>query len=175
MQSFELQGHLTESGLAEIMRALMPDGFQVQFMLPGRRLRWDIKYDSPSGPVLVEYDGDEHYRNTMVIRADREKSLLAQSNGFKLVRFPYWLQLDSYVLKHFFQIEAKVVQDFPHGFITTKLFPASFCPLGLARFRMEMDSLPDVLREAVRRSLTERAAEYGAEYVVPGELRQWVE
>ena len=55
------------------------------------------------------------------------------------MRFPYWVQLDNFTLKHYFDLDAKIEQSFPHGFITTKLFPASFCELGIKRFRAEID------------------------------------
>ena len=53
---------------------------------------------------------------------------------------PYWIQLDTATLAHFFSLDVKIEQSFPHGFITTKLFPASFCELGIERFRAELQS-----------------------------------
>jgi hypothetical protein len=45
--------------------------------------------------VLVEYDGDDHYRDSLKIKADRERDRLAQQNQMRVVRVPYWIQLDS--------------------------------------------------------------------------------
>src|ERR1035438_355061 len=45
-------------------------------------------------------------------------------------------------------LEAEIDQSFPHGFITTKLFPASFCELGIERFRAELLALPGSVRDA---------------------------
>lgn len=174
-KSFEVQKYLTEVKLAAIIKELAPEGFAEQFCLPGRRYRWDFKYVSPSGPVLVEYDGDEHYRSTLVIKADQEKERMAAASGHRMVRFPYWLQLDAETLRFFFGFDAQIKQDFPHGFITTKLFPASFCPLGLKRFIAELSGLPETLQQKVRTSLKERVAEHGVEYVVPVDLMGWFE
>jgi hypothetical protein len=58
-------------------------------------------------------------------------------------------------------MEAEIEQSFPHGFITTKLFPASFCELGIERFRDELLALPDSVRDAVVLSLRARVEEYG--------------
>jgi hypothetical protein len=55
---------------------------------------------------------------------------------------PDWVQLDSLTLKHYFGLDVKIEQSFPHGFITTKLFPASFCELGIERFRAELAAFP---------------------------------
>jgi hypothetical protein len=73
-------------------------------------------------------------------------------------------------LAHYFGLEADIIQDFPHGFITTKVFPASFCELGIARFEREMESLPDSVRQAVISSLRLRVLEHGVEYVIPQKL-----
>ena len=168
---FIVKGYLTETKLAEIISALAPHTFTSQFKLDGFNYRWDFKYETPSDRVLVEYDGDEHYRNTTVIRVDQAKARLASERAFRSLSFPYWLQLDSFTLKHFFGFDAEIVQDFPHGFITTKLFPASFCELGVARFQEEFSRLPGRLQQAVLKSLQERADEYGLEYVLPTVLR----
>ena len=98
--------------------------------------------------TVVEYDGDEHYRHSIKIKGDRVKDETARSLGLRVVRFPYWIQLDSNTLKHFFGLDANVEQSFPHGFITTKLFPASFCELGIERFRAERLSFTN-MQEAV--------------------------
>jgi hypothetical protein len=103
--------------------------------------------------VVVEYEGDEHYRNTLKIKADNEKDAVAREQGFRIVLVPYWVQLDPVMLKTWFGIDAEVEQDFPHGFISTKIFPASFCAMGIARFERELSSLPEAVRAAVIKSL----------------------
>jgi hypothetical protein len=168
---FVIKGFLREARLAEIIGDLAPDQFATQFKIDGRQFRWDFKYETSKGRYLVEYDGDEHYRNTLVIRKDEEKDRVARENGFISVRFPYWLQLDSFTLARFFGLEAEIDQTFPHGFITTKLFPASFCEKGITRFAQEYGELPSHLQKAVLSSLKDRAAKYGAEYVLPSRLR----
>jgi hypothetical protein len=142
--------------------------------IPGFGRRFDMAFRTNTSTVLVEYDGDEHYRNSMKIKADQEKDVLASENRMRLVRIPYWVQLDSMMARHWFGLEANIEQSFPHGFITTKLFPASFCELGVARFRRELDALPAQVRFAVVASLRERVSEHGIEYVLPRELRALV-
>jgi hypothetical protein len=135
-----------------------------------RRRRWDMVYQGDLGQVSVEFDGDAHYRDSLKIRADLEKDELARLGGYRVVRIPYRVQLTTETLAHYFSLEADIVQDFPHGFITTKVFPASFCELGLLRFEREMDSLPPSVREAILVSLRARVAEHGVEYVLPARL-----
>jgi hypothetical protein len=72
-------------------------------------------YGIDGGITVVEYDGDEHYRHSIKIKIDREKDESARAQGFRVVRFPYWIQLDDITLEHYFGLKAKVEQSFPHG------------------------------------------------------------
>lgn len=167
-----VDGYLVEQKLAMLLRQLVGDRWGgVELKIAGTRRRWDMGFDSAQGQVAVEFDGDEHYRNALKIKADREKDTVAATQGVRVVRVPYWIQLDSTTFRHFFGFEAEIEQDFPHGFITTKLFPASFCELGVERFRRELEELPLVARNAVITSLLARAKEHGLEYVLPSPLR----
>jgi hypothetical protein len=167
-----IESSLTEPKLAAALRQLVGNAWAGgQVSLPGSRRRFDMAFRSGKTMVLVEYDGDEHYRNSLKVRADRQKDDLATANGMRLVRVPYWVQLDRVMVRHWFGLDAEVEQSFPHGFITTKLFLASFCELGVKRFQRELDSLPTTVREAVVSSLRDRVSEYGLEYVLPTELR----
>jgi hypothetical protein len=169
--TIRIDGYLTELNLSDALQQLTADhwlGNQVP--VGDTRQRWDMAYRIGGTVTVVEYDGDEHYRHSIKIKADRAKDATARSQGHRLVRFPYWVQLDDLTLKHYFGFEAKIEQSFPHGFITTKLFPASFCELGIERFRLELLALPQNVREAVISSLRQRASEYGLQYVLPKAL-----
>jgi hypothetical protein len=166
-----IKGYLTEAKLARALQELLGDewlGSQVGVV--GTRQRWDMSCLLRGSTVVIEYDGDEHYRHSIKIRGDRKKDASAGIAGYLVIRFPYWLQLDSLTLEHFLGIKATVHQSFPHGFITTKLFPASFCELGVARFQAELSLLPSIVRNAVLNSLRDRVSEYGLEYVLPSQL-----
>jgi hypothetical protein len=129
-----------------------------------------MSYQCGGNITVVEYDGDEHYRHFLKIKIDRVKDEAARAQGLRVVRFPYWVQLDSTTLRHYFGLEAEIQQKFLHGFITTKLFPASFCELGIEHFRTELFALPAVVRGAVLVSLRERVGEHGLAFVLPGSL-----
>jgi hypothetical protein len=161
--------HKLEQVLAAIVGSAAWRGKEVQ-VISGRRQRWDMVYVGALGKVAVEFDGDEHYRHTLKIKSDLEKDELAKLGGYGVVRVPYWVQLTSETLEHYFSLEADIIQDFPHGFITTKVFPASFCELGIARFERELNSVPTTVRRAVISSLRDRSREHGIEYVVPQKL-----
>ena len=170
-----IESYLTERKLAAALQELVGDRWAGgQVSLPGSRRRFDMAYRTNNATILVEYDGDEHYRDAMKIKADRQKDGLASENQMRLIRIPYWVQLDTVMASHWFGVDASIEQSFRHGFITTKLFPASFCELGVARFRRELKELPAAVRNAVISSLRERVEEHGLEYVLPTELRALV-
>jgi len=163
-----IDGYLTEKKLTDALKQLLGSSWGgTQLTVPGTRRRWDMWFHDGDRTVVVEFDGDEHYRNTLKIKADNEKDAVAREQGFKVVRVPYWVQLDTPMLKHWFGIDAVIEQAFPHGFISTKIFPASYCAMGILRFERELAALPEVVREAVIKSLRDRGEEHGAEYVVP--------
>lgn len=171
LKPIRIEGYLTESKLSAALQRLLPDGWLGdQVHVEGSRYRWDMSFQTDGTVTVVEYDGDEHYRHSLKIRADRAKDEIARKQGCRVVRFPYWIQLDNLTLKHYFDLEAQIEQSFPHGFITTKLFPASFCELGIERFRAELLALPGSVRDGVIVSLRQRVAEHGLQYVLPTAL-----
>lgn len=174
-RTIRIDGYLTESKLSVVLQELFPNGWLGgQIPVANTRQRWDVAFKTDGRITVVEYDGDEHYRHSLKIKGDRCKDEAARSLDWRVVRFPYWIQLDSLILKHYFGLEARIDQSFPHGFITTKLFPASFCELGIERFRAELLALPQSVRDAVIASLRQRVAEHGLQYVLPSTLRNLV-
>jgi hypothetical protein len=167
-----IEGYVTQRKLSAALQQIVGDAWAGdEITIPGSKRRWDMAYRAGNATVVVEYDGDEHYRNSMRIKVDGEKDEAAAAAGYRIVRFPYWVQLDETTLRHYFGLSAAIEQDFPHGFITTKLFPASFCELGIERFRGELDQLPAKVRDDVIHSLRDRAEEHGIEFVMPSGLR----
>jgi hypothetical protein len=168
-----IDGYLTQPKLEAALRAVVGDsawrGSEIYVLERGKH-RWDMAYQWQDQLVVVEFDGDEHYRHTLKIKTDRQKDEVARRSGHKVVRVPYWVQLTTETLQHFFGLHADIDQNFAHGFITTKLFPASFCEQGIARFEEELAALPTAVRVAVVHSLHDRASEHGWEYVLPRRL-----
>lgn len=173
MVSVAIEGYLVQGKLEVALREIVGNdcwrGREVR--LPVGRRRWDMSYETNGQITVVEFDGDEHYRNTLKIKADTEKDQIATQHGYRVVRIPYWVQLTTDTLWHYFNLNAEIRQDFSHGFIATKIFPASFCELGIARFQRELTSLPAGVRTAVVNSLRDRCREYGSQYVLPSSLQ----
>lgn len=163
-----IDGYLLQAKLESALHQIVADAWRGhELSIPGSRRRWDMAYELSGQTTVVEFDGDEHYRHTLKIKGDGEKDALALAAGHRVVRVPYWVQLTTETLLFYFGLEARVIQDFPHGFIATKIFPASFCEMGISRFRQELLALPVPVRDAIVLSLRERIKEHGRKYILP--------
>lgn len=153
--------HLIQATLASALKEIVGEenwlGEEVR--VPGTRYRWDMMLRIRGNVFVVEFDGDLHYRDSLVIRKDREKDEIAEGMGYTVVRIPYFVQLTTETLHHWFGLDADIVQEFPHGFIKSKVYPASFCAMGVERFECEMYRLPDPVFTAIVNSLCARTIE----------------
>ena len=181
IQSVSIDGHLTEEKLGNALRSIVPShnwlGCQVGIDEDGlRRLKWDVGYVQNGQKVYVEFDGHLHYQNPAQISRDKRKDLLATERGIRTIRIPYFVQLTSTTLLHYFGMDANIIQDFKHGFITSKEYPSSYCELGQARFLSDLKVSPTAVRRDILASLEERALdtkiaqENGREFVIPAWL-----
>ncbi len=164
----KIEGYLTQTKLAEALKQIIGTACWIgeEFPVPGTRRRWDMAYKSINNDtVVVEFDGDSHYRDSLVIRADKEKDEIAKKLGYITIRIPYWVQLTKITAHYYFNVDVDIDQNFPHGFIKTKIFPASFCKMGLERFGIEFRLLPAQVQREVIKSLHDRSEEYGGCYV----------
>jgi hypothetical protein len=171
-----IDGYLVQAKLEAAIKQIVGDGWRGrELRVHGTKRRWDMAYELNGKITVVEFDGDEHYWNALKIKVDREKDKIAAGLGYTVVRIPYWVQLTTETLKFYFGLEAEIEQNFPHGFIAkAALLPASYCELGITRFRNEISSLPATVRNAVISSLQDRIKDYGREYVVPESLKDLV-
>jgi hypothetical protein len=173
METIKIEEYLTQAKLESALKQILPTEHWLGKEIRHDKYRWDMGYkDKHDAITVVEFDGDSHYRDALVVKRDRIKDSIAHTLGYKTVRIPYWVQLTSDTLKFYFGFDAKIEQNFPHGFITTKHFPASFCDLGLERFIHEMCNLPESVSQDVIHSLSARAKEYGMPYVIPTKVAQ---
>lgn len=180
-----VEGYLTEKKLHDALKDLIPSrdwlGCQVGLDETGlRRFKWDFGYVQNGQKVYIEFDGYLHYQNPPQISRDKRKDKLASERGIRTVRIPYFVQLTTITLRHFFDIDAQVNQEFQHGFITSTDYPSSFCELGQTRFLAELRSLPDMVCSDILKSLEARASdtqisqEFGREYVIPNWLEPYM-
>ena len=178
MKIVKYEGYLTQQKLSALLREALKDkyaAFMEEQKVAGKpRCRWDIYMTFPDGrEIAVEFDGDQHYRDTLVMKLDLEKDDLADEAGIEVVRIPYWVQLTDDTAKHYFDDlfdGIHIEQDYPHGFIKSKVFPASYCALGVERFMAELHDLPYDIFVEILMNLFDRAFDeaYAPEFIIPG-------
>lgn len=161
----KIDGYLTEQKLLPVLEANF-DSILTQVRVEKTRKRWDYVCKKNDETYVVEFDGSRHYMFSLVIKSDMEKDEIATKLGYKIVRIPYFIQLTNETFEYFFGFKTKehIEQDFPHGFIASKDFPASFCPLGLIRYHDEVNN--KLVQQDIFKSLDDRAKEYGRQFVI---------
>ncbi len=136
-----MKKYLTENNLGEILDRLFPNNdFEHDKSVPGssnKRTRPDYRSDSMK--LILEFDGDSHYRSARRIKADIKKDSDYTGLGYRVYRIPYFVQITSKVLEDIFYRKIKFEQDYPNGFIATNvILPADFCELGIKRFKNDL-------------------------------------
>jgi len=136
--------YLTEKRLGEILRKLLPKHeFIHDRSVPNsqnKRRRPDYRNDDLQ--LIIEFDGDSHYCKAGRIVNDAIKDADYETLGYKVVRIPYFVQMNNAVLRYIFgeNTDLKYTQEYPHGFIDKKaILPADFCELGIELFKSDIE------------------------------------
>jgi very-short-patch-repair endonuclease len=170
--------YLTEVALGQFLRERVDATFIANQPVPGLSRRFRPDYYSDRHKLVVEFDGDQHYRSSRVILGDVERDAFFTSNGFRVIRIPYFVQLSRAVITHLFGDIARSRNDFldfPHGFIApTVVMPADFCELGTTRFEDDLTRF-GYIAGAILQSLREAAAARGEWRTVypPSRYKKW--
>jgi hypothetical protein len=156
--------YLTEISLGQFLRERVDATFVANQPVPGLGRRFRPDYHSECHKLVVEFDGDQHYRSSRVILGDVERDTFFTGNGFRVIRVPYFVQLSRAVIAHLFGDFARATDDFlnfPHGFIASNVvMPADFCELGIARFEVDLERFGYIAGDILQ-SLREAAAARG--------------
>ncbi len=147
-----VDGYLTQAKLESVLLDVLGDNNFIgrEVRVPNSHRRWDMLFKISEQTYVIEFDGDQHYRDTMIMKSDREKDVVANDLGYTVVRITYWVQLTTETMMYYFGIDANIEQSFPHGFITSKIFHASYCAMGTVRFERELESLPMGVQRGVQ-------------------------
>lgn len=169
-----IDGYLTEGKLREALLSIVGSenwiGNEIKVL--DSLKRWDMGFKYNGSTYIIEFDGDRHYADALVISSDNYKNKAAESLGYKIIRIPYFVQLTNQTLKYYFSFfdtsSINIVQSYKHGFIDKKAkCPASYCKLGTDLYKSIVKSLPDNIREDIQNSLIEKSKIYGKEYIMP--------
>jgi hypothetical protein len=160
--------------------------FDAQFETEVRFGRFKVDFYSEKLKLAFEYDGIHHYSVIQKIESDKRKNKLLQSEGIKLVRWPYYYMPTKDTCKYIFQdhySEQKFLlmlktmfgtnneseMNSP-GFHTTPNIPANFIWPGIDKFINELGVGPSSITHQVRHSLKlycQKRAEDNFKIVIP--------
>ena len=142
--------------------------FDAQFETEVRFGRFKVDFYSEKLKLAFEYDGIHHYSVIQKIESDKRKNKLLQSEGIKLVRWPYYYMPTKDTCKYIFQdhySEQKFLlmlktmfgtnneseMNSP-GFHTTPNIPANFIWSGIDKFINELGVGPSSITHQFRHS-----------------------
>ena len=104
--------------------------------------RFKPDYRNDDLKLIIEFDGDRHYTSAMVILRDMLKDKQEEELGYKVVRWPYFIQMTNETAKLLLGVRYNSEQTYPYGFIDEKcICPAEFCSLGIEKFINDMKKL----------------------------------
>lgn len=137
---FKTDKCLDESVLGEMLAAIFgPENVIKNKAFPGLKYKPDYRIENYK--LIFEFDGPRHYTTTSRALTDNYVDSLYLTAGYKVIRFPYWIQPDVKLLNDLTGLslpKGSVLFTYPNGFIHENvLLPADFCELGVAKFSHE--------------------------------------
>lgn len=164
-------GYLTQDKLEKVIRDTADEFMGREVLASGRR-RWDCVARFDQKIFVIEFDGERHYREPSAILSDEAKDAEANVRGWSSVRIPYWVQLDSVMFRHWFNVDADIAMDYPHGFIDPHAaLPASFCEMGQKKFADQINMLPSGVVSEIFSSLKNKCATMDPRLVIFDSLK----
>jgi hypothetical protein len=152
--SISTKKYLTEKSLIQFLLEKVDSSGICNKALKPYKFRPD--YVSTQHMIIVEFDGYLHYTKSKTILDDSNKDKIFSHLGYKIIRIPYFVQLDKRVMHKLFGdfvLDSFDYVDYPHGFIDSKaVLPADFCSLGVQRFKSDLERF-DFIRDEILKSL----------------------
>ena len=141
---------LLRTGLDEYLEIIFPNVHDWIHDKPigyvnGQKCRFRPDYYSKQLNIIVEYDGLNHYQNPDIILKDQQHTKIYESDGIKVIRIPYFIQLTRSVVSELFSIDVGFElfdENIPSFDINNRCTPAYMCPLGIERAASEFIRFP---------------------------------
>lgn len=150
---------LSENTLGLILPILFPyhrieSQYTVKHKSKNMRVDYSIS-DSSGGQTLIEFDGPTHYCDSKTQLRDLNLSDYCKARGIKLVRLPYFVQLNSEEIQYFFGLVGDDLFEYRSGFHDKKIvYPGNYNAYGYRLFNTQMSSYPSSINLEIRESLS---------------------
>lgn len=110
--------------------------------------------------LIIEFDGAQHYTKALEVLKDEKKNELYKEEGYKVIRFPYYIQLSKEIVDHYFGEGLDFDDSYKHGFVDSKAtLPSDFCEIGMNRFMSEIKcyyEMSSVITKSIVETLKEK-------------------
>jgi hypothetical protein len=174
MIEIKIDGYLTETKLGNVLNSISEFETIKSYKVLNTRFRYD--YFIKNKNLIIEFDGDLHYRDSFVIKRDNTKDELMKNLNIKVIRIPYFVQLNNETFNFYFKDYCNesfnIIQNYPCGWKDSKIFPASFCELGTLRFIKEFNLLPLDVQSQIKNSLIHWSEIYGEYYIINSIIKE---
>lgn len=155
-EKFDIDNYLTEETLGVYLKKIFKTDFIRDKTVPDSGLLTRPDYRSDKLRLIVEFDGHRHFTDVNVIIRDQLKDETYTDIGYRVVRIPYFVQLETRTIKDYFGIDYQLEQEFPHGFIVDNqnlVLPANYCEIGILNYIESLKILSDSVRNEIFYSL----------------------
>lgn len=156
--------YLDETSLGRFLRERLDAEILSNARVPTIARLFRPDYRSERHKLIVEFDGDQHYRSAKHVIEDKKRDQILTDAGYSVIRVPYFVQMTEPVIGLLFGdriADRERFKEFPHGFISDAVvFPADFCELGVARFLTDLDRFAPIRADIIA-SLEQAAAARG--------------
>ena len=143
---------ILRTGLNEYLSVIYPNindwihNERTGLIKEGRTALLRPDYRSESLKLIVEYDGLPHYTSPDVIIRDYENTKFYVSQGYRVVRIPFFIQLTNKAVLKLFGVNVQE-ELFPENVTCLHPIehntPAYLCPMGIRRMAREFYEFPE--------------------------------
>ena len=166
--------YLTEKLLGAMLTNIFP-GVEIIHNKIFRPHRFRPDYYLPSKNIVIEFDGYHHYTQSNIIISDRNKDFILAEEGINVIRIPYFIQIDSTIIKDLFGVDYIIDNPYPHGFIDDKaLLPADFCSMGVDRFINDLNTYKNQKDDIIKSLHTQIINRGTADAVIVEKLKPYM-
>lgn len=164
-----IKEYLKENLLELFLQDRIAEDFIRNKTIPNTGTRFRPDFRSESLKLIIEFDGYLHYNNARTQYNDNIKYKLYEDLNYKLIRIPYFIQLDSKVIEKLFSdytTNYKTFNSYKHGFISENcLLPIDYNQKGLIKFSEDLEYFNGVIND-IKRSLVNKIIKLGSKDLV---------
>ena len=97
--------YLTETTLGVFLQNTFPNNWVHDKIVPNSNIKNRPDYRCDELKMIVEFDGYLHYTSMKSILNDYKKDEVYKQMGYKIIRIPYFVQLESRTIKMLFGLD----------------------------------------------------------------------